>query len=217
MAVPLLGLFSSHVLPHSPATIATSRGCSDQRARTLDAMSACAQEHSFYALTSLCAVARSRVLSSLQLGAVLTVPWRCIGPASSCTVILSAENGLAPGVSMQVAVDSLHELLRDVQWISLFWHGLLWSSPSLLRGLLARLSVQLYSSLSLGSFVALGFQRVYGMALFGLGLRPGNTIGFNEWLLLSCVFASCSSCSLALVVTAAAGWGKKRGGQRSSC
>ena len=94
----------------------------------------------------------------------------------------------------------------------LFWHGLLWSSPSLLCGLLARLSVQLYSSLSLGSFVALGFQRVYGMALFGLGLRPGNTIGFNEGLFLSCVFASCSSCSLALVVMAAAGWGKKRGG-----
>jgi hypothetical protein len=53
-------------------------------------------------------VARSRVLSSLQLGAVLIVPWRCIGPASSCTVILLAENGLAPGVSMQVAVYPLH-------------------------------------------------------------------------------------------------------------
>jgi hypothetical protein len=61
-------------------------------------------------------------------------------------------------------------------------------------------------------FVALGFQCVYGMALFGVGLRPGNTIGFNEGLFLSCVFASCSSCSLALVVMAAAGWGKKRGG-----
>ena len=94
----------------------------------------------------------------------------------------------------------------------LFWHGLLWSSPFLLCGLLARLSVQLYSSLSLGSFVALGFQCVYGMALFGVGLRPGNTIGFNEGLFLSCVFASCSSCSLALVVMAAAEWGKKRGG-----
>ena len=50
------------------------------------------------------------------------------------------------------------------------------------------------------------------MALFGVGLRPGNTIGFNEGLFISCVFASCSSCSLALVVMAAAGWGKKRGG-----
>ena len=100
-------------------------------------------------------VARSRVLSSLQLGAVLIVPWRCIGPASSCTVILLAENGLAPGVSMQVAVYPLHVavLLRLL--------GVRGLSPILARsvvvlsisacGLLARRSVQLYSSLSLGS------------------------------------------------------------------
>jgi len=161
-------------------------------------------------------VARSRVLSSLQLGAVLIVPWRCIGPASSCTVILLAENGLAPGVSMQVAVYPLHVavLLRLL--------GVRGLSPILARSVVV-LSISAVWSIGPAVcpviffsvtwvFVALGFQCVYGMALFGVGLRPGNTIGFNEGLLLSCVFASCSSCSLALVVMAAAEWGKKRGG-----
>ena len=47
---------------------------------------------------------------------------------------------------------------------------------------------------------------------FRFGPTPRQHDQLQRGLLLSCVFASCSSCSLALVVMAAAEWGKKRGG-----